>query len=158
MNFTTFVIVISAFTLGVVGLASLQVLTVEAYVPSIASIDYYEIGSIERLNITVFHPPPPAISSGHYISMIQVEVNGTMVDLPQTPQSTNYFVVQYSLGPTSDNYAVRARALCNIHGFSSWSSQVATPEYSLPAATLLITLATIMVVATARKGLKSTHK
>ena len=86
MNFRTLVIVISAFTLGVAGLASLQVLTVRAYVPTIASIDYYESRSIEWLNITMFHPPPPALSSGHYISLIQVEVNGTVVELPQTPQ------------------------------------------------------------------------
>ncbi len=150
--------VILAFTLGVVWFASIQALTVEAYVPSIAGIDHYEVGSIEWLNITVFHPPPPAISLEHYVSLVQVEVNGTLIGLPQTPQSTDYFVVHYSLGPTYDGYAVRARALCTVHGFSSWSSQVEIPEYSLPTATLLIALATIIVVASAKKSRKSTHK
>lgn len=147
MSFRKYVKVgVLALLLGAVVFVSVQVLTVEALVPSIVSVDFYSVGSETWVNITVNHSPPPALGSGHYVSVVQLEINGTVQDLTQTPQNTNTFVVQHSLGPPSDFYVVRARALCNVHGYSAWSNQVTIPEYSLPAVALFITFATITVV------------
>jgi len=136
-----------ALLLGAAILVSVQVLTVEALVPSIVSLDFYSVGSETWVNITINHTPPPALGSGHYVSVVQLEINGTVQDLPQSPQSTNTFVVQHSVGATDDFYVVRARALCNVHGYSTWSNQATIPEYSLPVAVLFIAFATIAVVA-----------
>jgi hypothetical protein len=133
-----------ALLLGAV-VVSVQVLTVGALVPSIVSVVSYDVGSTTWLNITVYHAAPPALGSGHYTSVIQLEVNGTVQDLPQSPQSTETFSVQHSLGPTSGKYSVRARALCNLHGYSGWSNPVTVPEYSLLAVVLFMALATLTV-------------
>ena len=69
-----------------------------------------------------------------------------MQDLPQSPQSTETFSVQYSLGSNANSYSVRARAYCNLHGYGDWSSLSLVPEYSLPAVVLFIALATVAVV------------
>jgi desulfoferrodoxin (superoxide reductase-like protein) len=132
--------------LGAMASMSFQVLTVEALIPSVVSVVSYDVGSVTWLNITINHTPPPSIGSGHYVSLVQVEVNGTVQDLGQTPQSTETFSVQYSLGSNTDSYSVRARAYCNLHGFSSWSSLSMVPEYSLPAVVLFIALVTVAAV------------
>ena len=132
--------------LGTMVLVSVQVLTVEALVPSIVSVESYDVGSVTWLNITIHHTPPPALGPSHYVSNVQVEVNGVVEDLPQSPQSTETFSVQYSLGPNSATYSVRARAYCIVHGDGAWSNIETVPEISLLSAVLLIALATTTIV------------
>lgn len=121
-------------------------LRVEALVPSIVDVESYDVGSVTWLNITIHHTPPPAIGPSHYVSNVQVEVNGVVEDLSQSPQSTETFSVQYSLGPNGDTYSVRARAYCIVHGYSAWSNMVTVPEISLLTVVLLIALATTSIV------------
>lgn len=107
-----------------------QVLTIKALVPSIVSISFREAGSTVWLDIAISHQSPPDIGSSHYVSTVQVEVNGAATDLIQTPQSTTTFSVEYNLGSNTDTYSVRARALCNVHGYSGWSALTTYPSLS----------------------------
>jgi hypothetical protein len=125
---------------------SLHMLTVKALVPSIVSVESYDVGSVTWLNITIHHTPPPALGPSHYVSNVQVEVNGVVEDLSQSPQSTETFSVQYSLGPNSDTYSVRARAYCIVHGYSEWSNIETVLEISLLTVVLLIALTTAIIV------------
>ena len=139
---------VATLLLGSLVFVSVQVLRVEALVPSIVSIDSYDVGSVTWLNITVNHTPPPALGPSHYVAKVQVEVNGVSEDLSQSPQSTETFSVQYSLGPNTDTYSVRARAYCIVHGYSAWSNIETVPEISLLTVVLLIALATTTTVIT----------
>jgi desulfoferrodoxin (superoxide reductase-like protein) len=137
--------------LGIAVSVSVQVPTVEALVPSIESVSFHDEGSTTMLDITVSHVgSPTAIGSGHYVSNIQLEINGTVIDLPQSPQSTETFTVQYSLGSNTDTYTVRARALCNLHGYSAQSGIVTVPE---SISIVLFIALTTFTVAVAKKSL-----
>lgn len=125
-----FLIAVVAVLLSTFVFVSVQLLTAEGVVPSIVSVDYYDVGSITWANVTVHHTPPPALGASHYVSNVQIDINGTVQDLAQSPQSTETFAVQYSLGSNSDKYSVRARALCIVHGYSDWSNTVTIPEFS----------------------------
>jgi len=73
------------------------------------------------LNVTVTHNN---YYSGHYVDWIQVDVDGAVdtVNL-SPPQPLNLpFVVQYDMGIISGTPTVRAKAHCNLHGPSAWSS------------------------------------
>jgi hypothetical protein len=141
-----FLIAAFAMLLGTCVFVSAQVLTVEGLVPSIVSVDYYDVGSITWVNVTVHHTPPPALGASHYVSNVQLEINGTVQNLAQSPQSTETFTVQYSLGSNSNTYSVRARALCIVHGYSAWSNTVTDPEFSLLTVVLFIALTIIASV------------
>jgi hypothetical protein len=106
-----FSIVAVQLLLGTAMFASVQVLTVKALVPSIVSVSYHDVGSTTWLDSVVSHPPPPAIDASHYVSVVQLTINGTTVHLPQETQSAETFTVQYSLGPNTNSYTVSARAL-----------------------------------------------
>lgn len=141
---TSFRIVAVSLLIGVALFLSAHVQTVKALVPSIVSINHYDVGSTVWVNITVNHTPPPAIGPSHYVSNIQLEINGSVQDLAQSPQTTETFYVQHSLGPKSNTYMVRARAFCVVHGYSAYSSLVSVPESD--AVVLFIVLATVTVV------------
>jgi len=152
-----FLIVAFLPLLGAVVFVSFQVPTVEALVPSIVSVNSHDVGSTTWLDITVSHQPPPTIGAGHYVSVVQLEINGTTVNLTQDPQSTVTFTVQYSLGPNTDTYSVRARALCNVHGYSALSNPVMVPESI--TVILFIVLATVaVVIAKKTMGRRATTK
>jgi hypothetical protein len=128
-------------------LGSFQTQRVNALIPSIVSISYGTSGTHTILNITVSHAPPPSLGSGHYVSIVEVDVNGTINDLSQTaPQSTDTFTVQYDIGEISAPLAVRTRAFCNIHGWSNWSTTTTIPEYSLFSLALIIMFGTLMIL------------
>ena len=129
---------------------SVQVQTAKALVPNIVSVDFYDVGTVKWVNVTINHAPPPVIGSEHYVSVIQLEVNGTAQDLPRLPQATETFSFVFSLGENANTFSVRARALCNLHGYSAWSTSTTIPESIAPA--LFIVLATISLVA-AKKAL-----
>jgi hypothetical protein len=136
-------IVVVTLLLGTWVFVGVRVLTVEALVPSIVSVEHYDVGSVTWLDVTMHHTPPPALGLSHYVSNVQLEINGSVQDLPQSPQSTETFSVQYSLGPNSDTYSVRARASCIVHGYSEWSNIVTVPEVSLLTVVLLLALITV---------------
>ena len=152
-----FLVVAATILVSTTVFVSAQVLKTEALVPSIVSVTSYVVGSTRWVNVTVNHTPPPAIGASHYVSNIQLEINGTAQDLAQSPQTTETFSVQYSLGANSNTYSVRARALCIVHGYSSFSGTVTVPEFPPFAAMVFLLLAAIAVVVF-RKSLGSRTK
>ena len=133
MNHKALVIIV-AFSLlfSTVLFTCVQVLTVEALIPSIVSVSFREVESTLWLDVTISHQPLPPLGPSHYVSTVQLEINGAGADLIQTPQSTTIFTVQYNLGPNTNTYSVRARALCIPHGYGGWS---ATTTYPTPTPT-----------------------
>jgi len=112
--------------------ACVQVLTVEALIPSIVSVSFREVESTLWLDVVISHQPQPPLGPSHYVTTVQLEINGAGTDLTQTPQTTTIFTVQYNLGPNTNTYSVRARALCTPHGYGGWS---ATTTYPTPSPT-----------------------
>jgi hypothetical protein len=135
---------------------SVQTLTAKALVPSIVSVTSRDVGSTTWVDVVVFHQSPPTIGPSHYVSNIELEINGTVQDLAQSPQTTETFTVQVSLGPKTNTYLVRARAFCIVHGYSAWSSVISVPEFSLPAFILLMVLGTGLTYA-GKKTLTGKH-
>lgn len=124
-----------------------QTLTVEALVPTITTVSYHDVGSTTWADITVFHDGSPTpIGAGHYVSNIRLDINGTVQNLAQSPQSSETFTVQYSLGPNSNKYSIRAQALCNQHGYGAYSNIVVVPEFSFLAAALFLVFTTTTIL------------
>jgi hypothetical protein len=135
-------------------LVGFQAPAAKADVPNVVSLAYRNVGSVTWLDMAVRHGG--AISSFHYVSSVQLEINGTSQNLPQTPQSAETFTVSFNLGSSSNKYSVRARALCNLHDYSAWSSPIVVPEFSVFAMILFIALLT-SVIAAGKKTVNS-HK
>jgi len=53
--------------------------------------------------------------------------------------------VHYSLGSNTDTYTVRARALCNLHGYSTQSDIVTVPESISIVLFMALTTFTVVV-------------
>jgi hypothetical protein len=113
----TFSLLLSMLFFGCV-----QVFKVEALAPSIVSLAFRQVGSKVWLDIIISHQPPPTIGSPHYVSNVQLEINGRVTDLTQTSESALIFTVEHDLSSSPNTYSVRARALCNLHGYSGWSA------------------------------------
>ena len=147
-------IVAVTLLIGLIVFPSVQVQTVQGLVPGIQSITFHNVGSTTTLDVTVFHQGSPTpIGASHYVSNVQLEINGTVVNLSQSPQSTETFTVQYSLGPNTNTYTVVARALCNVHGYGGNSSPVVVPESI--SVVLFIVLATVAAIVA--KKTRRTH-
>ena len=125
-------IVASSLLFSTMLFAFVHVLTVEALIPNIVSVSFREVGSTLWLDVVISHQPLPPLGPSHYVSTVQLEINGAGTDLIQTPQSTTIFTVQYNLDPNTNTYSVRARALCTPHGYGGWS---ATTTYPTPSPT-----------------------
>ena len=131
-------------------LLSVQVQTAKALVPNIVSVDFYDVGTVKWVNVTINHTASPLGTEQHFVSVIELDINGTVQSLPRLPQTTETFSFVFSLGENANTYSVRARALCSLHGYSAWSTSATIPESIAPA--LFIVLATISLVA-AKKAL-----
>jgi desulfoferrodoxin (superoxide reductase-like protein) len=89
--------------------------TIKANIPSILEIDIDEEDD-QVIVITVSHGNPSLL---HYVNEIQIELDGEVVKLSELdPQSGTQFTERYSID--SDVVNVRARANCNVHGWSNW--------------------------------------
>ena len=118
--------------LGLTAIAILQVLPVFADYPHIDNIIPWTRTSDNHtiLNITITHDTgAPTVS--HYVDIVEVNVSGTLHDLPQTPQSTVQFTVQYDMGIVTDRPLVQANAHCTVHSWGGWSNPVEIPEFSV---------------------------
>lgn len=129
---------------------SIQVRRVEALIPNIVSVNPRVVGSTTWVDVVVFHQASPPLSSTHYVSNVRLVINGSTVDLAQTPQNTETFTVSYSLGSNANSYSVSAATLCILHGYGTFSSSVTIPEFLAPV--LFILLTAITIIAT-KKGL-----
>jgi desulfoferrodoxin (superoxide reductase-like protein) len=112
-----------------------------ADVPGVLSVDPWTDGTETILNITVKHFGP---TSSHYIDTIQVDIDGTVENVNLDPQSTNPFVMQYSMGDVSSEPSVRVRAHCNLHGWGSWTEPQVIPEF--PSTLLMLVILGVFAV------------
>jgi hypothetical protein len=77
------------------------------------------------LNITVYHTPVEVL---HHVDEIEVDVDGSITSFP-VDQPSITFTFQAKLGQITGTPSARARAHCNVHGWSSWSEPLQIPEF-----------------------------
>lgn len=97
-----------------------------ANVPDVLQIENISQGSAGRVRLEIAHLNP---SGGHYVDVIEVQVAGVTKEFDLQPQSSNPFTVELDLGELQGTPDVRARAHCNLHGWSTWSQTIAVPEF-----------------------------
>lgn len=99
-------------------LSCLTPLTViRANVPTVLSLEEVKRGDDDVLIIEVSHMSP---SSSHYIDSLEVEVDEEVFTIEDPgEQSATVFTVEHIL--ESSGTSVRARAHCNVHGWSQWT-------------------------------------
>jgi desulfoferrodoxin (superoxide reductase-like protein) len=100
--------------------------TAEANVPTVLQVVNISQGSEGRIRLEIAHSNP---SAGHYVDMVEVQVAGTTRQFSLQPQSSDPFTVELDLGELQGTPDVRARAHCNLHGWSDWSQTIAVPEF-----------------------------
>jgi desulfoferrodoxin (superoxide reductase-like protein) len=114
--------------------------TAVANVPTVLQVVNISQGSDGKIRLEITHQSP---SPNHYVDMIEVQVNGVTQQFSQQPQTTDPFTVELDLGTLQGTPEVKARAHCNIHGWSDWSQTIAVPEFPTVAvvtSTLLMTM------------------
>jgi desulfoferrodoxin (superoxide reductase-like protein) len=124
-----------------------------ANVPTVVSLEEARRGDDDVLIIEVSHSSP---SSSHYIDSVEVEIGEevfTIEDLGE--QSGTVFTVEHVV--ESSDTDIRARAHCNLHGWSQWTQlgEETTDEGGgIPGfsyATILIGLTVYLVATRLRK-------
>ncbi len=117
--------------------------TATANVPTVLQIVNISQGSEGKIRLEITHSSP---SSAHYVDLVEVQVNGATQQFNLQPQSTNPFTVELDLGVVQGTPDVRARAHCNLHGWSDWSQTIAVPEFPAVAIVALTLLMTMLVL------------
>jgi desulfoferrodoxin (superoxide reductase-like protein) len=138
--------------------------TAIANVPTVLQIVNISQGSDGKIRLEITHQNP---SANHYVDMIEVQVNGVTAESPtqstqqfsQQPQTTDPFTVELDLGTLqgAPRASVKARAHCNIHGWSDWSQTIAVPEFPT-VAVVTSTLIMTMLVSGAGNTVGRTRK
>ena len=130
---------------------SIMIPMANANVPTVLQITNISQGSSGRISVQISHSSP---SPTHYVDMVEVNVNGQVKQFTLQPQTTDPFTIQLDIGqiPSGDmgepgTVSVSVRAHCNIHGWSSWSNQVAVPEFSELGAMIVLAFAGCFLVA-----------
>jgi len=130
--------------------------TAVANVPTVLQIVNISQGSDGKISLEITHQGP---SPNHYVDMVEVQVNGATQQFSLQPQTTDPFTVELDLGMLQGTPEVKARAHCNIHGWSDWSQTIAVPEFptvALVTSTLLVTMLVFRATNTvgrSRRGL-----
>lgn len=121
----------------------------KADIPTVLTIENISQDSQGKISLEVRHAVP---SSFHYVNLIEVDVAGQVKQFTQQPQASNPFTVELDLGEIQGTPNVRARARCNLHGWSAWSTAVIIPEFSSIAMTLSMALAaSLFILRNAKK-------
>lgn len=120
-----------------------QINLVLADIPTVKSIEPWTSETDTILNITVRHALP---LPSHYVDKVEVEIDGTVIAVPLTPQSTVTFVEPYNMGEVTDTPTVQARAHCNLHGWSDWSESLEVPEFLTISLLLILAIVSIAVL------------
>ena len=126
------------------------VIDVQAIVPEIQEVVFWNNGENAMLNVTIYHTP---VTAFHHVEQIEVNIDRIITSYPVSKPSTT-FTAQINLGQISGNPFGRTRAHCTFDGWSSWSSQQAIPELSLLITILLYLVGTSMVLVAKKKFFK----
>ena len=112
-------VVLATVCLVVVSTAVFFVGIAAANIPQVLQIQNISQGSAGRIRLQISHSLP---SSTHYVDIIEVDIGGQTKQFSQEPQSSDPFTVELDLGQIQGNPSIRARAHCNLHGWSDWST------------------------------------
>jgi desulfoferrodoxin (superoxide reductase-like protein) len=123
-----------------------------ANVPSVLQINNISQGSSGKISVQISHSSP---TPSHYVDTVEVDVSGQVKQFSLQPQTSDPFTVELDLGQLQGTANVRARAHCTLHGWGSWSNQIAVPEFSELGATIL--LAFLGYLLFARKAASIPH-
>lgn len=130
--------------------SSSSVKRAKADVPDVLQIENISQDSNGKIRLKIRHANP---SIFHYVDAIDVDVNGKVTQFSLPPYDIDPFTVELDLGEIQGNPTVRAKARCNIHGWSAWSSAVIIPEFSALAMTLSLALAaSLFILRNAKKN------
>lgn len=124
-------VMLAAVCLMVVSTAAFFVGTAAANIPEVLQIQNISQGSAGRIRLQISHALP---SSTHYVDIIEVDIGGQTRQFNQQPQSSDPFTVELDLGQIQGNPNIRARAHCNLHGWSDWSTYAVTGTATTTAA------------------------
>ncbi len=121
----------------------------QADVPDVLQIENISQASTGKVRLQIRHANP---SSNHYVDTVEIDLNGQATTPALQPQTTNPFTAEFELGDIQGNPNVKARARCNLHGWSGWSTQIQIPEFPTPAIAAVAALATsLFLVKNVRK-------
>lgn len=100
----------------------------EANLPDV-EIENISQGSMGKIRVEVKHENP---SSSHYVDVIEVDVNGQIVQFSPCAckQTNDVFTVDVPLGEVEGSPNVKARGHCTVHGWGPWSNQIRIPEFA----------------------------
>ncbi len=151
------------FFLGLILLSTISMVAISgltryarADVADILKIENISQDSIGKVRLEIRHSNP---SSGHYINTVEIDIDGQIKEINLQPQDSNPFVVDFDLGEIQGTPNVRARANCNLHGWSAWSDQIEIPEFPNVMLAILAALTTLLLITknmgNARKTIKS---
>ena len=114
--------------------------TAEANVPTVLQVVNISQDSEGRIRLEITHSNP---SAGHYVDMVEVQIAEATKQFDLQPQSSDPFTVDLDLGELQGSPDVKARAHCNLHGWSDWSQTIAVPEFpavAIVGSTLLLAM------------------
>ncbi len=114
-----------------------------ADVPDILQIENVSQDSMGKVSLEIRHANP---STNHYVDIVEVDVEGQIMQFNLQPQDGNPFTVELELGEIQGKPNVKGRANCNLHGWSGWSDQIEIPELPIPVIVILSALATTMLM------------
>lgn len=133
-------------------------------VPTMLQISVLKMGNDTLIVLSIDHSDP---SSTHYVDAVDIEVNGELRDIVDLqPQVTTLFNYTYDWGVIDVVQSVRARAHCNLHGWSGWTSLETEPPQpsASPNATInlfiQIAMALILIIGVVfiKRGNLKLHK
>jgi len=110
----------------------------EANVPTVLQVENISQAPMGKIRLQIAHANP---SSSHYVDLIEVNVNGQVKQFNQQPQNGDPFTAELEIGQVQGTPNVKARAHCNIHGWSDWSNEVLVPEFPATAMAVFMALA-----------------
>ena len=86
------------------------VIDVQAIVPEIQEVVFWNNGENAMLNVTIYHTP---VTAFHHVEQIEVNIDRIITSYPVSKPSTT-FTAQINLGQISGNPFGRTRAHCTI--------------------------------------------
>ncbi|WP_455367353.1 hypothetical protein [[Eubacterium] cellulosolvens] len=98
-----------------------------ADVPDVLQIENISQELQSKIRLQIRHANP---NNNHYVDIIEVDIGGQIKSFNLQPQSSNPFTEDFELNDIQGTPEIKARAHCNLHGWSSWSNQIVIPEFS----------------------------
>lgn len=120
-----------------------------ANVPNVLQIEDISEGSTGKIKLQIKHLNPGA---GHYIDIVEVDVNGQVKKFDLQPQSADPFTVELNLGQIEGRPNIKARAHCSVHGWSDWFGPVQIPEFAEVGMTVFLALAASFLLIRAKRN------